>query len=267
MASFAPIRGTKQQIENTPMVDGQFLVETDQGDQNKTYIDSYDSNNQLQRTMCGGGGHEIIPTIDSTQANYPPTPEKVVTAVKGATNTTDQIVSAYGTQQWSNTECINLTTTLAEGNDTIGYWETDDSDPDAWKHYDPATDDPTVYRQGWIFHKYLYKILADNEVEVRIVNDVKDGEVISLYAFRVDDEVYLEQTPVGSENPQALGWYELVSGVFTLSTDTTVQAGTTYYVGVGAIAIKCNNSVSVDTIVGVKLVKQRTETIPVSTIS
>jgi len=260
MASFAPIRGTKQQIENTPMVDGQFLVETDQGDQNKTYIDSYD-NGTLRRTMCGGGGHEIIPTIDSTQADYPPTEEKVVTAVQGATPTTDKIVSAYGTQQWSNTENINILTTLTAGENTLGLWE---EEPNDWKNYDPATDDPTVYREGWIFHKYLYHILSDNDIEIRIVNDIIDGNVASLYAYRVDDDVYVEQTPTGTENPKEQGWFELVSGSFVLSTDTTVQGGTTYYVGGGAVAIKLNNSFQTNTTVGVKLIKQRTQTITVS---
>lgn len=268
MASFAPIRGTRSQINNTPLVDGQFLVETDQGDQNKTYIDAYDSSTPpvLRRTMCGGGGHEIIPTIDSSSANYPPTPEKVVTAVQGATPTTDQIVSAYGTQQWSNTENINLLTTLTAGENTIGFWEEDESDPDKWKDYDPATDDPTVYREGWIYHKYLYHILSDNDVEIRIVNDIIDGNVASLNAYRVDDEVYVAQTPVGTENPQEQGWFELVSGSFVLSTDTTVTGGKTYYAGVGAVAIKLNNSFQTNTTVGVKLVKQRTQTITVSVL-
>lgn len=49
MASFAPIRGTRAQIQATPVVDGQFLVETDQGDNNKIYIDEGST-----RTIVGG---------------------------------------------------------------------------------------------------------------------------------------------------------------------------------------------------------------------
>lgn len=49
MASFAPIRGTRTQIRNTPIVDGQFLVETDQGVDNMIYIDEGST-----RTMVGG---------------------------------------------------------------------------------------------------------------------------------------------------------------------------------------------------------------------
>lgn len=40
---------------------------------------------------------------------------------------------------------------------------------------------------------------------------------------------YAEVTPVGTENPQELGWYELVSGEYVLSTDTTVDNEKTYY--------------------------------------
>ena len=40
---------------------------------------------------------------------------------------------------------------------------------------------------------------------------------------------YSEVTPVGDENPQALGWYELVSDEYVLSTDTTVDDQKTYY--------------------------------------
>lgn len=40
MASFAPVRGTRTQINNTPIVDGQILFEIDQGDNNVIYMDN-----------------------------------------------------------------------------------------------------------------------------------------------------------------------------------------------------------------------------------
>lgn len=49
MASFAPIRGTRAQIQATPIVDGQFLVETDQGVDNMIYMDEGST-----RTIVGG---------------------------------------------------------------------------------------------------------------------------------------------------------------------------------------------------------------------
>lgn len=50
MASFAPIRGTRTQIGTTPIVDGQFLVETNQGANNRIYLDT-----GTTRTIVGGG--------------------------------------------------------------------------------------------------------------------------------------------------------------------------------------------------------------------
>lgn len=40
---------------------------------------------------------------------------------------------------------------------------------------------------------------------------------------------YTAVTPTGSEDPSALGWYEIVSGEYELSQDTTVDGGKTYY--------------------------------------
>lgn len=40
---------------------------------------------------------------------------------------------------------------------------------------------------------------------------------------------YSAVTPIGDENPSALGWYELVSDEYVLSTDTTVDDQKTYY--------------------------------------
>lgn len=126
MASFAPIRGTRQQIENTPLVDGQFLIETDQGDQNKTYIDAFDSLNVLTRTMCGGGGHEILP--DPKNTTTPPDEDSVVQAVNNAQSNSEQIASLYGMQQWTNTMTnrIIYNDTIDEGASGIGYFPDED---------------------------------------------------------------------------------------------------------------------------------------------
>ena len=40
---------------------------------------------------------------------------------------------------------------------------------------------------------------------------------------------YTEVTPAGTENPQEQGWYVLNGSDYELTTDTSVQAGTTYY--------------------------------------
>lgn len=126
MASFAPIRGTRNEINATPLVDGQFLIETDQGDQNKTYIDAFDSLNVLTRTMCGGGGHEILP--DPKNTTTPPDEDGVVQAVNDALPNSEQIASLYGMQQWTNTMTnrIIYDDTIDEGATGIGYFPDED---------------------------------------------------------------------------------------------------------------------------------------------
>lgn len=52
MASFAPVVGTKTEIQNTPIVNGQFLMETDQGNSNKCYVDH-------DNTRSAVGGSDI----------------------------------------------------------------------------------------------------------------------------------------------------------------------------------------------------------------
>lgn len=52
MASFAPIKGTRTDIGNTPIVEGQFLVETDQNADNRIYLDK--GTGTGQRIVVGG---------------------------------------------------------------------------------------------------------------------------------------------------------------------------------------------------------------------
>ena len=101
MPSVAFVKGTKTEIENTPRVDGQILIETDQGDLNKIYTDTNISGN-LQRTLAGGGGHLILPSPKTEDPT--PTENLVVKAVNsvGSDARTDKINSLYGMNRWSN---------------------------------------------------------------------------------------------------------------------------------------------------------------------
>lgn len=239
MASFAPIRGTRAQVSDpnvTPIVDGQFLIETNYGNESKIYTDIID-NGTPTRIVVGGGGHEIIPIVN------PNTGVTDMEAIKTLTDGTDRyVVNAYSIQRWSNCDVISLLTTAAKGVDTIGLWE----DGDAWKNYDPTTDDPTVYRDGWLWAKDLFGILSEpdlkDNIEIIPVFDVANSEIISLYAMRIDDGVYLEAS--SPTNPAEEGLYELTGGAFVLTSDTTPQSGKTYYDGGGAVAFKFNNAVS-----------------------
>ena len=120
MASFAPIYGTKTQIAATPLVDGQFLIETDQGDESKIYAD-IDDNGVLKRIVVGGGGHEMIPNPSTS-----PTTTDLVNAIKNPTsgNQNKNVGSLWGIQNWANhyTEkrIILKNNSLNPANDKIG---------------------------------------------------------------------------------------------------------------------------------------------------
>lgn len=66
MSSFAPIRGTRTVINSTPIVDGQFLIETDQTDTtgNKIYLD-----NGSTRIHVGGAREASDIVYDNTETS------------------------------------------------------------------------------------------------------------------------------------------------------------------------------------------------------
>ena len=57
MASFAPIKGTRANIGTTPIVEGQFLVETDQSANNRIYLDK--GTGSGNRIIVGGNANYI----------------------------------------------------------------------------------------------------------------------------------------------------------------------------------------------------------------
>lgn len=61
--------------------------------------------------------------------------------------------------------------------------------------------------------------------------DSPDGNAITINGakFTPAAVTYTAETPAGTENPSAEGWYEESGGVYTLSTDATVGSGKTYY--------------------------------------
>ena len=64
MASFAPIRDTRENIQNTPIVDGQLLFETNMGASNRIYID-VDST----RVQIGGTGANYLYELSDVNLN------------------------------------------------------------------------------------------------------------------------------------------------------------------------------------------------------
>lgn len=62
MASFAPIRDTRENIQNTPIVDGQLLFETNMGASNRIYIDVGST-----RVQIGGTGANYLYELNDAQ--------------------------------------------------------------------------------------------------------------------------------------------------------------------------------------------------------
>ncbi len=56
---------------------------------------------------------------------------------------------------------------------------------------------------------------------------VMDNKANLIYAAAA--ETYVAVTPASGDNPKAKGWYELSGSTYVLTTDTSVQQGTTYY--------------------------------------
>lgn len=191
-----------------------------------------------------GGGHDMIPVVNDIAT---------VTALTDGDD--DYVINAYTAKRWSNVDRVTIWTTVAQNNDTIGTWS------DTWE------DDPPV-RTGWIYHKLLAGILTNNNVDYSIEFDPRNREPVTLAGWRVDDEYYLALTPVGTENPQEEGWYVLSGSSYVLTTDTSVQGGTTYYDKVGCVAIKLNSPVKNANGVNVSVILdfKRTEVIPATTI-
>lgn len=157
MASFAPIRGTQAQINATPLVDGQFLIETDQGDQNKIYVDT-DINGTVTRSMAGGGGHEILPTPASS---IPDTGTgSVVEAVNNSSSTSENVPSLYTIQRWSNGQTKRFIYTGTVSESGIGTWV---DNPEAVEATPSGTENPST-EQWYEVSNNEYVLTSDTSV-------------------------------------------------------------------------------------------------------
>lgn len=90
MASFAPIRGTRAQISATPIVDGQFLFETDQGTNNKIYADV----NSIRSIVGGNTATGVLPELYI----YSETGSTVIVEDEGGTSI---VVTQVGVDHWT----------------------------------------------------------------------------------------------------------------------------------------------------------------------
>lgn len=151
---------TDVDIDNQSLADGQ--------------VPMYDALSQKwENHALPQGGHTMIPVPSALL-----TASQLIASVSGADNTNDKVPSLWGLKTWANCDAIELLTTVAQGVDTIGVWEDDFKEEGA-------------SRVGWLWHSALYGVYSDDSIECRPVFDLAGEEVVSAYAYRIDDDVTL----------------------------------------------------------------------------
>lgn len=174
----------------------------------------------------------------------------IISGIKGAITegtTNDDVVSGYGVGVWANTDTNIILSEVNQGDTEMGTWEDDST----WE---------TGSRVGWLYHRALFKVLdTTNGVHIEPSFELQEHQNsgIGYVAYRIDDEIYQSITP--TSNPKAEGLYELSGTTYVLTNDITIVSGKTYYVGLGAGAIKFNAPIpTTDVQVGFVLTKLRT---------
>ena len=130
------------------------------------------SSGKFENQALPSGGHDMISNTGF-----------VATMKTNSLNPSDdKVASTYAISNWSNCDAIVLTTTVAKDTDTVGTWVDD------WTASGAS-------RSGWLWSADLYRILEDGsgnpvlDVEVIPVQDNSKSETVSLYAYRIDDDV------------------------------------------------------------------------------
>lgn len=76
---------------------------------------------------------------------------------------------------------------------------------------------------------YVYNVENQFTTDARFIEGIGNVYAAGTNVVVADVSYYDEVTPVGGENPSTEGWYVLDDGEYVLTSDETVQAGTTYY--------------------------------------
>lgn len=76
---------------------------------------------------------------------------------------------------------------------------------------------------------YVYNVSDQFTTDARFIEGAGKKYAAGTNVTVANVSYYDEVTPVGSENPSEEGWYVLDNGEYVLTSDETVQAGTTYY--------------------------------------
>ena len=151
------------------------------------------SSGKFENQTLPSGGHTMLPDPTSSPA---PDEDDVVNAVGAALlegGSNDDVPSLYGMGKWSNCDVISLTFLATKGTDTIGDWEAEGT----W-------DGQSGSRSGWLWSADLYQVLEDGngnevlDIEIEPIQGIGQREVVSLYAYRIDDDVANNGTPGGA---------------------------------------------------------------------
>ena len=76
---------------------------------------------------------------------------------------------------------------------------------------------------------FVYNVTDDFTTDARFIEGAGKKYSAGTDVAVAELSSYDEVTPVGTENPSEEGWFELVSGEYVPSEDTTVDSGKTYY--------------------------------------
>lgn len=124
----------------------------------------------VQQVGTATGGHEMIPVSGDMEA---------IAALNNGND--NYVVNAYSVKRWANCDAKIVLTTASQDDTGIGVWN-DDWDTDG-------------IRTGWLWSSDFYRILEDEngntvtDIEIIPVFDAGKSEAISLYAYRIDDNV------------------------------------------------------------------------------
>ena len=139
-------------------------------------IDGQSSTKVLQGDgtwVSPSSGHTMIPVSGD------------MAAIAALNNGNDNyVINAYSAKRWSNCDAKVVLALASQGDDGIGAWEAEGT----WE---------TGSRTGWLWSADLYHVINDGatppttnyDVEVMPVFDGGENETVSLYAFRIDDDV------------------------------------------------------------------------------
>ena len=185
-ATFSDISITKSQVSDFPTIPdelsdltGDVQISSPANDQVLKYNGS-----KWVNGAAPVGGHTMSPT-PSSSLDEDDVVDAVIDALTIDGGENDEVPSLFGMGLWANTDCIILMAQVDQGDDGLGEWNDD------WE------EEVTPQRSGWLWDESLYQVLEDGngnrryDIHIEPDFDVAEGEVVSLYSMRIDDDYTL----------------------------------------------------------------------------